>query len=331
MLGDEPVAERAPIVDLWLRAARRNGAEILYELDEDKVRAAERAILIWSGPDGETRARGARGTARRLGRFLPAAHAERARRLRGVGRGLGRGRARGARPRSTCWSSRATRRCESRRARARRAGGARARVRHVRAPGARPRRPAAPGDELPRARGNVRQPRGTPAAASPRRHAAGARRARLDREARRALRRRHPAVRGVRVRGAVGTDLRRAPFAAIGEQAPLPSRAPRDAEPARPKKQSSKGLRALRSSRTGRSSPAPPSSASRSSSSSARRPSSSSRRRTHARAGSRTAPRSRRARTERRSASARASRASSRREPCAPRRSTSAASCTTSR
>jgi NADH-quinone oxidoreductase subunit G len=53
VLGDEPVAERAPIVDLWLRAARRNGAEILYELDEEKVRAAERAILIWSGPDGE--------------------------------------------------------------------------------------------------------------------------------------------------------------------------------------------------------------------------------------------------------------------------------------
>src|SRR3989441_187171 len=53
ILGDEPIVERAPIVDLWLRAARRNGAEILYELDEDKVRGAERAILIWSGPDGE--------------------------------------------------------------------------------------------------------------------------------------------------------------------------------------------------------------------------------------------------------------------------------------
>jgi NADH-quinone oxidoreductase subunit G len=55
VLGDEPVAERAPIVDLWLRAARRNGAEILYKLDGEKVRAAERAILIWSGPDGEKR------------------------------------------------------------------------------------------------------------------------------------------------------------------------------------------------------------------------------------------------------------------------------------
>src|SRR6266511_4245083 len=55
VLGDEPVAERAPIVDLWLRAARRNGAEILHELDEEKVRAAERALLIWSGADGEER------------------------------------------------------------------------------------------------------------------------------------------------------------------------------------------------------------------------------------------------------------------------------------
>jgi NADH dehydrogenase/NADH:ubiquinone oxidoreductase subunit G len=49
----EPLAERAPIVDLWVRAARRKGAEILYEVEEEKVRGAERAILIWSGPDGE--------------------------------------------------------------------------------------------------------------------------------------------------------------------------------------------------------------------------------------------------------------------------------------
>jgi NADH dehydrogenase/NADH:ubiquinone oxidoreductase subunit G len=56
VLGDEPVVERAPIVDLWIRAARRNGAQILYELDEEKVRNAERAILIWSGPDGASHA-----------------------------------------------------------------------------------------------------------------------------------------------------------------------------------------------------------------------------------------------------------------------------------
>jgi NADH dehydrogenase/NADH:ubiquinone oxidoreductase subunit G len=49
----EPVAERAPVVDLWIRAARRKGAEILHELDEEKVRGAERAILVWSGPGGD--------------------------------------------------------------------------------------------------------------------------------------------------------------------------------------------------------------------------------------------------------------------------------------
>jgi NADH-quinone oxidoreductase subunit G len=49
ILGDEPVAERAPIVELWNKLARRNGAEILYELDEERIRAARKAVLIWSG------------------------------------------------------------------------------------------------------------------------------------------------------------------------------------------------------------------------------------------------------------------------------------------
>jgi NADH-quinone oxidoreductase subunit G len=52
VLGDAPVVERAPIVELWLKEAGRNGARILYELDEEAVRGAERAILIWSGPGG---------------------------------------------------------------------------------------------------------------------------------------------------------------------------------------------------------------------------------------------------------------------------------------
>jgi len=52
VLGDAPVVERAPIVDLWIKEARRRGARILYELDEASVRNAERAILIWSGPGG---------------------------------------------------------------------------------------------------------------------------------------------------------------------------------------------------------------------------------------------------------------------------------------
>jgi NADH-quinone oxidoreductase subunit G len=51
ILGDEPVAERAPIVDLWVRLARRNGAEILYSLDEERMRGAERGVLVWSGGD----------------------------------------------------------------------------------------------------------------------------------------------------------------------------------------------------------------------------------------------------------------------------------------
>jgi NADH-quinone oxidoreductase subunit G len=46
----EPVVERAPIVDLWIRQARRKGAEILYDVDRDRIRAAENAVLVWSGP-----------------------------------------------------------------------------------------------------------------------------------------------------------------------------------------------------------------------------------------------------------------------------------------
>jgi NADH-quinone oxidoreductase subunit G len=49
ILGDEPIAERAPIVELWVRLARRNGAEVLYELDEERIRSAGKAVLIWSG------------------------------------------------------------------------------------------------------------------------------------------------------------------------------------------------------------------------------------------------------------------------------------------
>jgi NADH-quinone oxidoreductase subunit G len=77
VLGDEPVVERAPVVDLWLKAALRAGAEVVTvgpDGDEQKtpgtaaqaarelaapeselgkrVRAAERAVLIWSGPGG---------------------------------------------------------------------------------------------------------------------------------------------------------------------------------------------------------------------------------------------------------------------------------------
>src|SRR5216117_1138293 len=66
ILGDDPIVERAPVVDLWIKAARRAGAEVVEseigapdggvakardELGE-RIRESERAILIWSGPAG---------------------------------------------------------------------------------------------------------------------------------------------------------------------------------------------------------------------------------------------------------------------------------------
>ena len=57
VLGDEPVAERAPIVELWIKEARRNGAEIVRQSESDsdleqRLRDAERAVLIAAGADG---------------------------------------------------------------------------------------------------------------------------------------------------------------------------------------------------------------------------------------------------------------------------------------
>jgi len=67
VLGDEPVEQRAPIVDLWLRAARRAGARVEYAGDAlescralagkrsalgKQLRESDRAILIWSGEEG---------------------------------------------------------------------------------------------------------------------------------------------------------------------------------------------------------------------------------------------------------------------------------------
>jgi NADH-quinone oxidoreductase subunit G len=53
VLGDEPVDERAPIVGLWVRLARRRGARVLEELDDEAVREAKHAVLIWSGAEGD--------------------------------------------------------------------------------------------------------------------------------------------------------------------------------------------------------------------------------------------------------------------------------------
>jgi NADH-quinone oxidoreductase subunit G len=67
VLGDEPVAERAPIVELWLKAARRRGAKVERAGDALKscrrlagarsalgkrLRESERPILIWSDEEG---------------------------------------------------------------------------------------------------------------------------------------------------------------------------------------------------------------------------------------------------------------------------------------
>ena len=77
VVGDDPVAERAPIVELWIKEARRRGAEIVVysptgsvqtepggaaalcaSLAEPqsalgrRLREAERAVLVWSGPGG---------------------------------------------------------------------------------------------------------------------------------------------------------------------------------------------------------------------------------------------------------------------------------------
>jgi len=52
VLGDVAIEQSAPVVDLWIKAARRKGAKVLYELNESDVRKAERAVLIWSGPGG---------------------------------------------------------------------------------------------------------------------------------------------------------------------------------------------------------------------------------------------------------------------------------------
>ncbi len=77
VVGDDAVADRAPIVELWLKAAARNGGEIVrygpagsvptspggaaaalkalaesgHELGE-RLRGSERAVLVWSGPGG---------------------------------------------------------------------------------------------------------------------------------------------------------------------------------------------------------------------------------------------------------------------------------------
>jgi NADH-quinone oxidoreductase subunit G len=52
VLGDVPVVERAPVADLWIRSARRNGARLVHDANDPAVGEAERVVLVWSGPGG---------------------------------------------------------------------------------------------------------------------------------------------------------------------------------------------------------------------------------------------------------------------------------------
>jgi NADH-quinone oxidoreductase subunit G len=67
VLGDEPVAERAPVVELWIKAARRAGAQVEHagaavescrrlagkqNALGKRLRESERAILIWASEEG---------------------------------------------------------------------------------------------------------------------------------------------------------------------------------------------------------------------------------------------------------------------------------------
>ena len=193
---------------LWIRAARRNGAEMLYELDDDKVRAAERAILIWSGPDGETRLA---AEAERLG-VWGAFYLPRTPNARGVAR-RGPPRRTRKRPRSrtrfACSSSPATRRSRTRtcaRSPSRPRTCSRSRCSSAR-PAASP-TSCSRGRATSSARGRTSISRGAcngsagPSCRPLRTSSRGS-------QARRALRRRHLAVHLVGVRRAFRVDLRR--------------------------------------------------------------------------------------------------------------------------
>src|SRR2546430_638692 len=50
VLGDVPLSESAPIVDLWVRKAQRNGAKVVTSAAD--VTGGDATVLIWSGPGG---------------------------------------------------------------------------------------------------------------------------------------------------------------------------------------------------------------------------------------------------------------------------------------
>jgi len=59
VIGEDAVADRAPIIELWIKQARRNGGEVVEQAEatldaelESRLRASDRAILVWSGRGG---------------------------------------------------------------------------------------------------------------------------------------------------------------------------------------------------------------------------------------------------------------------------------------
>ncbi|HEX2506574.1 MAG TPA: molybdopterin-dependent oxidoreductase, partial [Gaiellaceae bacterium] len=66
VVGDDPVVERAPIVDLWLRAARREGVDVVYAMpDGDPKTGPGQAAAVCASPPPELAER--LGAARRVG------------------------------------------------------------------------------------------------------------------------------------------------------------------------------------------------------------------------------------------------------------------------
>ena len=229
ILGDDPVVERAPIVDLWIKAARRAGAEVVEsEIGEpggglarvrdelgERIRSTERTILIWSGPGGNGGATIA-GLAAELGLAEKpgsgAFHLLETANGRGVADGwaaaadgedadpepiellIVSGDEAAANPDVRALAERAERVLA---------------ISMFRTPVAGWADLVLPGHELPRARRDLREPRRPAPASAPCRHPAVPRRARLDRQAGRALRRRALAARAAGLRGAVGALLRR--------------------------------------------------------------------------------------------------------------------------
>ncbi len=201
VLCEEPVVERAPVVELWIKAARRNGAEVLTVLPDAPI---EGSVLVTDDADRATWYAAKCGAAAAF--YLPR-DPERTRRRRRVGRGRRR---RAGRRRADA-RDRLGRRGGPRpgRPRARRARARRDRDRDVRGLLPRPLRPRPPGHELPRARRDDGEPRGPAAAPAPRRDRRVPRRARVDLATRRALRRRDLSVPLDPLRRGLGDVLRR--------------------------------------------------------------------------------------------------------------------------